>query len=121
MGKTAIILEYVYDSKRRKFWKLKKSIDIQLSNGEAITIPEGMMTDLSSVPKFLWSIVRPFGNFILAALVHDYLYIYKPYSRAFADKEMLLISNKINRNKLDNYTRYVFVRAFGWIVWYKLL
>ena len=110
-----IILKYK-GGKGGKLWTMFQSIDHTLHNGEVITIPQDFETDLSSVPKILWSIFPPYGNFILAALVHDYLYIAdKTRGRRFADKEMLIISNKTHKNKLDNYIRFIGVRAFGWI------
>jgi hypothetical protein len=103
---------------KNKKWELIKDFSYTLSNDDTITIPKGFKTDLSSVPKILWSLFPPFGNFLLAALVHDYLYVTKyKNNRAFADREMLYISNALNSNKLDNYLRYYTVVLFGWIYW----
>jgi hypothetical protein len=52
-----------------------------------------------------------------------YIYDYKieelGYYRArkFADKEMLYLSNKYNKNKFDNYFRYFAVRILGGIIY----
>lgn len=95
-------------------FSLLKDITVQLSNGDIITIPKGFKTDLSSVPNFLWSVLSPYGDFLLAAIIHDYLYVKDYISQKFADKEMLIWSNKINpRKKLDNLVRYWGVRLFG--------
>jgi len=40
-----------------------------------LTAPRGMMTDLASVPKILWSIAGPLGKHLEAAIIHDYLYM----------------------------------------------
>ena len=114
----AILLEYIGGKKGKK-WKVARAIKHVLADGETIIIPEGFETDLSSVPKILWGLFPPFGNFLLAALVHDYLYVerYKE-DRKFCDKEMLLISNDLHNNKVDNYLRYFAVRLFGWTYWY---
>jgi hypothetical protein len=131
-----IELKYVFGSRSSKImfdnsWELTKEITFMLSNGEVITIPKGFQTDFSSVPEFLWGIMKPFGEFLLAPIVHDYLYrneynlkkLGKYESRLFHDKEMLLISKKTNskhwHNRLDNYARYYLVRAFGWINYAK--
>ncbi len=101
-----------------KKWEVAEPIIMKLSNGYFITIPKGFKTDLSSVPKILWSVFPPFGNFLLAAIVHDYLYVIKYKSnRAFCDKEMLIISNKLNRSTIDHCLRYWAVRLFGFIDW----
>ena len=114
-----ITLDYIGGKKGKK-WVISSAITYTLSNGDIITIPEGFETDLSSVPKILWGIFPPYGNFLLAALVHDYLYVTKyKEDRAFADREMLIISNKLHSNKLDNYLRYYAVVLFAWVVWNK--
>jgi hypothetical protein len=99
-----------------------------LSDGTTIMIPEGFKTDLSSVPRFLWPLFPPFGDFIRAAIVHDWMYIndykrdelgtYK--ARKFADDEMLFLSRCYNSDGvIDNYLRWVAVRLFGWYI-YKM-
>ena len=103
---------------RGKKWQVDEPIKHRLHDHTTIIIPKGFTTDLSSVPKFLWGIFPPFGNFLLASIVHDYLYVIKYKSnRRFCDKEMLYLSNKLNKNKIDNYIRYYAVRLFGWIYW----
>jgi len=112
---------YVFSYASKKYWQLCCEIEVQLSTGDTVTIPKGFYTDLSSVPMSLWSIERPFGDFLFAAIVHDWLYHIKKYDRKTTDKEMLYWSKIINKqsfiNRLDNYIRYYAVRAFGWIVW----
>lgn len=41
---------------------------------ESWTVPAGLITDLASVPKFLWAFIGPYGSHLRAALVHDYLW-----------------------------------------------
>jgi Protein of unknown function (DUF1353) len=110
-----------------KKYELLVDINIRLSNGDLIQIPNGFMWDLSSVPQVLWSIFPPDGDHEFAALIHDYLYqnsVFDICTRAFADKEMYLWSKEVNKNKafipwfkFDNLMRYLGVRLFGWIVW----
>lgn len=42
---------------------------------QAITVPEGLITDLTSVPRLLRWIIGRVGPWLEAAIVHDYLYI----------------------------------------------
>lgn len=104
---------------------LENDITIKLSNSDIITIPKGFKYDLSSSPRFLWSILPPDGDFAIGALIHDYLYVNKLYNRKFNDLEMLkwsIVMNgtrKISLRNIDNYTRYYGVRLFGWFVWNK--
>jgi hypothetical protein len=118
-AKTPLVLLPVYNYKKRKkrLFKLGEPLEVELFCGQRITIPKGYETDISSTPFWLWSIVPPMGDFNLAAIIHDYCYTSKCVSRKQADREMLLWSNLLNRNKFDNRVRYVGVRAFGWTVW----
>lgn len=40
-----------------------------------VVVPQGLKTDLSSVPWFLWWLVASYGTHTAAALVHDYLVV----------------------------------------------
>lgn len=105
---------------------LNKEIKIELSNSDTITIPEGFIWDLSSVPRFLWSLLPPDGDFEVATIIHDYLYKHLMYTRKFCDREMLIWSIKVSGTKtkismrnVDNYIRYYGVRIGGWYKWNK--
>jgi hypothetical protein len=107
-------------------WELGANINVTLPNGKLVTLPKGFQTDFSSVPEFLWGILKPFGDFLIAPLVHDWMYRteYRKEelgtygARLYADRVMFRISKDTNsakwHNKLDNYARYFGVRAFGW-------
>jgi len=119
----------------RPRYRLDVTLKIQLSNGMNITIPEGFEWDLSTAPRFAWSLLPPDGDFELAYLIHDYLWINKEemyeffeyydcvFNQKFTDDEMLKwakVTNgteKISFRNIDNYTRYYGVRLFGWLVW----
>jgi hypothetical protein len=115
----------VHGSNNKTRYKLLNDLNIELSNGIQIWIYKGFVWDASSTPRFLWWLLPPEGDFELAALVHDYLYVHKLVSRKQADKEMLIWSKKTNSTtkislkNIDNLTRYYGVRTFGWLVWKK--
>lgn len=116
----------VHGHNTKPLYSLLEALTIELSDKSIITIPEGFVWDLSSVPRFLWGVLPPDGDFSLATIIHDYLYINKITTRKFADKEMLLWSkvvsgtqNKISIRNFDNQIRYIAVRLFGWTVWNK--
>lgn len=113
-----IPLDFFPESKGSKWFSLYRSLIIELSNGEIITIPAGFKTDLASVPKWLWGFFPPFGEALMAYIIHDYLYVHKPYNRRFADKEMLLWAEILRGEGFDPKARYYTVRALGWLVWY---
>jgi len=115
----AIQISFIYSYRSKKYWRVIKPIHIRLRSGKLITIPAGFVTDLSSSPRWLWSIAPPFGDFLLAALIHDFLYVYCIGTRKKADKEMLIWSMILNDNWLDNMLRYFAVRLFGGSWWRK--
>lgn len=114
----------VFGSIGRQYYQLLEPLNVILSNNETINIPAGFTWDLSSVPKALWGLFPPDGDFELAALIHDYLYITQKYSRKFADNEMFVWSKALSSTKklisnrnIDNFIRFHVVRMFGWTVW----
>lgn len=53
-----------------------------------VTVPEGFLTDLASVPRALWFLVPPHSpDYAAAAVLHDYLYEWKEgmFTRVVAD------------------------------------
>jgi len=124
-----IVRRRVLGSNNKPYYRLENTLTIELSDKSHIFIDEGFIWDLSSVPRFLWWLLPPDGDFELASLIHDFLYIHRKklgYSRKFADEEMLKWSkavngtkNKVSVRNLDNQVRYIAVRLFGWIVWNK--
>jgi hypothetical protein len=118
-----IVQSYVYSDKSSKYWKISVPLTIILSNGKIINIGKGFYYDMSTVPKWLWSIARPYNDGLIGYLIHDRLYIIRDHNmtRKESDKEMLFWTNITNQNKFDNYFRYYMVRLFGWLWWYKII
>lgn len=118
-----IIQSYVYSDKSAKYWKIQEPLTITLSNGKIINIGKGFHYDMSTVPKWLWSIIRPYNDGLFGYLIHDRLYVIRDHNmnRKQCDKEMLFWTNITNSNRFDNYFRYYVVRLLGWLWWYKLV
>lgn len=51
----------------------------------AVEVPKGFVTDLASIPRPFWSLLRPDGEYTYAAIIHDYLYWVQRTDRATAD------------------------------------
>lgn len=90
-----------------------KDIELTLSNNDTITIPKGFNTDLASAPRFLWSIFRPYGNYTLAAIVHDYMYVIGYANKKFADREFYRIMKACNANRFKRLLMYWGAILFG--------
>lgn len=118
-----IVQSYVYSDKSSKYWKIQQPITIMLSNRKVVNIPKGFVYDMSTVPKWLWSFVRPFNDGLFGYLIHDRLYVIRDHNmtRKQVDKEMLFWLNITNKNKFDNYLRYYIVRLLGWLWWKKII
>ncbi len=114
-----------YPITKEAHFKLIVSLKVVLSDGRVLEIPEGFTFDGSSAPRFIWWLFPSYGDFLFAALIHDYLYHVKylsdevgfDLSQKYADDEMLLWSNELNNKKfgkrLDNKMRHKAVRWFG--------
>lgn len=97
-------------------WIVKEPLKFTLSTGVKIVVPALFATDLSSSPRAIWGLFPPFGDFIDAAILHDYLLTLKVYDRAFCAREMLNRSMHDNKNRLDNWARFLAVRAYDFYI-----
>jgi hypothetical protein len=115
----------VYPITKDAHYIVEEELTIKLSDEEIIKIPKGFIFNGSSSPRFLWWLFPSYGDFFFAAIIHDYLYSIRfksneiniKLAKKFADKEMLIWSNIINKRnfgkKIDNYLRYYAVLLFG--------
>ena len=117
MEKTKLILDPISNGKAVLLEDYVYSI-----NGYDITIFKGFVTDGASVPHSLQWLYNPFGRYIKAAIVHDFLY--SSYNniginRTLADK---IFRHIMQETGVDNRTVrrfYIAVRAFGETSWKK--
>ena len=66
-------------------WMLLAPFSYTKDDGTTYTAPAGMTTDLASIPKPLWNVMPPFGRYIGAAVIHDFLYQTQPCTKEEAD------------------------------------
>ena len=69
-------------------WQLLTGFEFHVGgfpSAEIITVPAGTITDLASVPRWLWAVFPPHGRYAKAAIVHDYLYGLGLGTKAAAD------------------------------------
>lgn len=101
-------------------FKTSKAIAV-IIDGCPYEIPKGFKTDLSSIPRPLWSIYSPrYAPFIGPGILHDYLYrCSEKHSRKFADKVYYsaLVENGVS--KLTAWKFYITVRTSGWYFFNK--
>ncbi len=88
---------------------------IYLIDNEKYIVPAGFKTDFASIPKIFWSILPPDSDYTHAAVLHDYLLIFKrdKLSKKKIDKlfykQMRLDGVNIMKAKIIYYS----VRIFG--------
>ncbi len=87
-----------------------------------ITVPRGMLTDLSSVPSVARSVIGRVGPHLEASIVHDFLYIAwqdvdgrgpRDEDREFADKLMRVAMEEAGVRGWKRFLIYNVVRSFG--------
>ena len=82
-----------------------------------VEVPEGFVTDLASIPRVFWEVLRPEGRYAYAAVVHDYLYWTQTRPRAEADQ---ILNFAMQDSKVSNAQRWAIYQAvdkFGQEAW----
>lgn len=105
-------------------FEVLEDIKVVLSDDRNIVIPKGYITDLSSKPKWLWSLLPPFDKRLIAAIIHDYLWtnkleeikhhgnIYKAFS--FSNNEFNKWNKALSPNKkIKNWVEYNYLQQFS--------
>ena len=106
--------------KKIQKWRTLREFTYFLGNElsyESITVPEGFVTDFASVPKGLWNIFPPDGIYSQAAVLHDYLYQKKIYSRKKSDQIFLEAMEVLGVSLWKRRIMYRALRMFGWYAW----
>ncbi|CAG9932833.1 conserved protein of unknown function [Candidatus Nitrotoga arctica] len=84
-----------------------------------VSVPEGFVTDLTSIPRVFWQVLRPEGRYAYAAVVHDYLYWSQVRSREESD---LILKYALADSKVDGIERWAIYQAvdkLGQCAWEK--
>lgn len=109
-------VEFLKDGRRAR---VIERTEFKTHSGRCRHVPVNFVTDFASVPRFFWRIVPPWGRYLRASVVHDYLYYTGEVMRKEAD---LTLWNIMNIDGVDWWRMqaiYWSVRAFGWIAWNK--
>ncbi len=102
-------------------WYLKKPISWRPGDGQSryppVVVPTGFVTDLASIPRVFWSVLRPDGEYAYAAVIHDYLYWVQTTTRQDADSIFRFCMQDFHLSPRTIATIYDAVRAFGGSSW----
>lgn len=99
----------------RRLFKLTERFEFYRTDNEeeVITVPEGFVTDFSSVPKWFWPLESPLGPSAKAAVLHDYLYVNAIRDKNYADKVFLEALEVLGVPMLKRRILYYAVKVFG--------
>jgi hypothetical protein len=100
----------------------------QVGEWHKITVPAGMITDLTSVPWILQSVVGRVGPWLEASIVHDFLYLAwqdvagkeaEDIDRRFADDLMKIAMKTAKVSAWRRTLIFTVVRLFGKMTYYQ--
>ena len=86
-------------------------------DGFTIVVQKDFITDFASVPRWAWSFTPPFGQYTPAAVVHDWLYAAKPFTRSTCDKIFLNLMERLDVGWWKRQIMYYAVRVGGASCW----
>lgn len=99
-------LEYM-DGRNWKLWSAFTFGSVVLER--VIEVPAGFVTDFASIPRVLWNVLPPTGQYGKAALIHDYCYRTAWYAtRAQSD---LVLNEAMKELGVGWWTRQVIYRG----------
>lgn len=113
---TKVNVQFVGDG----WWLVTSPLVYVTKSGVEIVVPAQFHTDFTSVPRILWRILPPWGNYLPAALVHDYEYYAQTRSRAECDAILGEAMEKCEN--VSAVTRWSIVRGVrigGWVAYRK--
>jgi len=87
-------------------------------DGREFTVPEGTVTDFSSIPWFGRILVR-WSKVDIAGVVHDWLYQTATTSRARADRiwRLIAVAGDHHANWFQAWVGWLALRVGGWLAW----
>ena len=93
-------------------WEVAQTFIVESKLAGIISVPKGFISDLNSIPRFLWWASTP-ADYPEAAVVHDAAYRgFLP--RNVADKVYAEILTYQGMDSARVATRYMALRLFGW-------
>lgn len=126
MGKFLTKLDYSPARSDDNSWngrdyRLDSPLIYEANDGKIYTIPKDFVTDGASIPRFFWRIYLPYGKYIEAAVLHDYIYRTPtiPLTRKQADKLLEEAMEWCQVNAFDRKVIYTGVRIGGWFAYKK--
>ncbi len=103
-----------------EMWELMEPFEYITKKNEVIKVPIGFLSDFASIPRFFYRMIGPpTGRYGPSAIVHDYLYHTKKYTRRKSDAIFLEAMGVLGVPWWKRRTMWLAVRAAGWLPWNK--
>jgi hypothetical protein len=83
----------------------------------AVTVPQGFVTDLATIPNYFWWALPPKGRYGHAAILHDWLYWEQRTSRAVADRVFDVAMDEMGVALPVRKALWASVRVYGGNYW----
>ena len=103
------------------FWYLSKPIawspDDPGQGLPSVSVPSGFVTDFASIPRALWTSLPRDGDYVWAAVVHDYLYWYQTTTKEVADNVLNAAMLNFNIPAVTRFAIYQGVNMGGSSSW----
>ena len=116
------ILNIIVKKRPDGLWELMEPLEYHVgdeNSTEVITVPKGFVTDFASTPLGVRNLFPKDGPWTGAAIIHDYLYQKKLYSRKKCDDIFLEAMKVCNVSRIKRWTMWVALRGFGWYAYNK--
>ena len=95
-------------------WEVASPLVYNAGLGHEFSVPAGFITDFASTPRIVWWLIPPFGLYLRASVLHDWLYANGTISRARADAIFLEGMKALGVSAWKRWVMYLAVRGFGW-------
>lgn len=82
-----------------------------------VIVPRGFVTDLASIPRVFWTLLRPDAEYAYAAIVHDYLYWAQDITKDSADHILKMSMEDLEVSRVDITAIFQAVQNFGGPAW----
>jgi hypothetical protein len=117
MFKTTPILRIFDDDQ----WELAAPLIYVSVDLDVITVPEGFVTDLASIPQAFQGLISVNGRHRAPAILHDYLYSIRAFdgNRKRCDDLFLEAMASVGVRWSQRWAMYLAVRVGGWVAWDK--
>lgn len=104
----------------KNLWEVDEPFQYHVDNNEVIWIPKGYLTDGATIPRFLWTIIgHPLQGYAQAAVIHDFCYGKRLYSRKRSDEIFLEAMAVLEVPRWKRRVIFRALRLFGWWAWGK--